>query len=73
MLVIDANTGQQLIEGCNYRNVNGYFGVIKIKPGWFTASIVIRKSGQTLFKEIPLQVRWTHPKYFLKHVAFLPS
>lgn len=21
----------------------------------------------------PLQVRWTHPKYFLQHVAFIPS
>lgn len=23
--------------------------------------------------EVPLQVRWTHPKYFLQHVGFIPS
>jgi hypothetical protein len=27
----------------------------------------------TIVREVPLQVRWLHPNYFMQHVAFLPS
>ncbi|MCC7024606.1 MAG: hypothetical protein IT338_17395 [Thermomicrobiales bacterium] len=49
--------------------------LVDVRPGIWSASAIIQRGNgvrsETL--EIPLVVRWTHPSYFLQHVAFLPT
>jgi hypothetical protein len=70
--VIDANTGRELFAPMRFVNVMGIVDVDKIVPGLFRASARIRIDGGP-WRWVPLQVRWTHPGFFLQHVAFLPS
>lgn len=76
MKVIDANTGALLREGMTFRNVMGVIRVVRINPGLTSASMIYDHSpdGRRWTRRVaPLQVRWTHPSFFLQHVAFLPS
>ena len=82
MLVIDANTGKELKEGTLFRNVNGLIQVKKIYPGIFEAWIdydiwygPALKVGQPScsIRAQPLTVRWLHPSFLFRHVAFLQS
>ena len=51
--------------------------LVDVEPGLFSASAFVEMSyrdhSTTLMRQIPLQVRWMHPKYFLQHVAFIQS
>ena len=53
-----------------------YYQVLDIYPGVLRASmaiILVEGSRRQLVMDAPLQVRWTHPGYFLQHVAFVPT
>lgn len=73
MRVIDAHTGNELKVG--HEVWNGHdrtYRVQAIEPGLFSARMqVVDQTGKASW--IPLQVRWTHPRFFLQHVAFVPS
>lgn len=77
MKTIDANTGLLMKEGMVFNNIMGKVRVVKIIPGLTDASLVYDVStdgGSTWTRhKSPLQVRWTHPAFFLQHVAFWPT
>jgi len=84
MKVIDARTGQQVVVNQTVDYGDGERAtILAIEPGLFTARARIRmtyrdhsKPGAPLVTTDtwgPLQVRWTHPRFFLEHVAFIPS
>ena len=71
MKVIDANTGLELHEGMRFRNMLGEIHIQKINPGISIATIEVIINGK--YSEIPLVVRWFHPRFLFRHVAFFPS
>ena len=82
MKVIDARSGQEARLGVRIDYTDGeWVKVIDVEPGLFSAAATVEtcmldyRTGQlrTMVQQVPLQVRWTHPRYFLQHVAFLPS
>lgn len=75
MKVIDAHTGQEIKEGTQVTAPDGsWYRAVKIKPGVFSASMLVKSSNPLMNDRwLPLQVRWTHPKFPLQHVAFVPS
>ena len=74
MKVIDAHTGRELREGDVVRHHDLSYRVIKIVPGMTSAKMLVESSEPRLHGTwVPLIVRWTHPGFFLQHVAFVPS
>lgn len=74
MKVIDAFTGRSLKVGDSFSDPSGDdVTLMAVRPGAFSASALLRYPRKGLTKWVELQVRWTHPSYFLKHVAFVPS
>ncbi len=69
MKVIDAHTSTVLEVEPGFRMARARIRVVyrDYAPGRDPRTVVTREQW------IPLQVRWTHPKYFLQHVAFVPS
>lgn len=56
--------------------LTNYYTILAIHPGVLRASMdaVFHENGrQSIRRNIPLAVRWTHPSFFLQHVAFVPS
>lgn len=55
---------------------DNYYQMLKIYPGIFTAHadvLMVEGGRQRFLRRQPLQVRWAHPRFFLRHVAFVPS
>lgn len=52
-----------------------YYDVLSIRPGIWSASMdtVTVYNGRARRETVPLAVRWTHPRYLLQHIAFVPS
>lgn len=89
MRVIDARSGAELRVGDTVDWGNGEFlTLVDVEPGWLSASAVIETVERdymsmtrgpalpkliTRRRQIPLAVRFTHPRFFLQHVAFIPS
>lgn len=78
MRVIDAHTGIDVREGSTVQlpSPGSFYEVVKIHPGIFRASMdaFITEGGvRRFYSNLPLQVRWTHPGFPLRHVAFVPS
>lgn len=76
MKVIDAYTGQEVLVGQTIPTPGGgTMTLVDIDVGLFSASATADfKEGARVTRRIfPLQVRWTHPRFFLQHVAFIPS
>jgi hypothetical protein len=87
MTVVDAHTGFQfdvpsgvgkpttwLSDPPTFASLEGgTISVLEVVPGLFSARAKLRdnRTGRTWDQE--LAVRWTHPGFFLKHVAFIPS
>lgn len=86
MLVVDAHTGEQFeVPRSKVKAVwdenpptfsspeGGTISVLEVTPGIFSATAKLRdnRTGRTWIQ--PLHVRWTHPQFFLQHVAFIPS
>ena len=77
MRIIDVNTGNEVKVGGTFYNVNGYHQLLAVDERLFTASATF-VSQQTArhapeLVNIPLQVRFTHPNFFLQKVGFIPS
>ena len=50
--------------------------LLEVKSGLLEAHARVRTVSSTGGRAeawVPLAVRWTHPQFFLQHVAFLPS
>lgn len=72
--IVDFETGEIIGETVEI------YKIIKIKPGIFKASVIADVeykdrygNSEKKIKEISLAVRWTHPSFFLQHIAFLPT
>ncbi len=55
---------------------DNYYEVIAIRPGLFRATmdaLFVEGGQRRVMRNLPLTVRWTHPKYLFKHVAFVNS
>lgn len=75
MKVVDAHTGREVTVGDTLPipGGDGYYKVIAITPGLLTARILLASNHPAFDGWVPLIVRWTHPSWFLQHVAFIPS
>lgn len=84
MKVIDARSGQELAIGASVSYGDGEgVTLLAVEPGILSARARVRlayhdysQPGEPLVTRetwTPLIVRWTHPRFFLQHVAFLPS
>lgn len=76
MKIIDANTGHEIEIGVPFRNVHGTVTIEHVKEGLLSAKAFIKietDAGATHLMRSPLIVRYLHPAFFLKKVAFLPS
>jgi len=74
MRVIDARTGAEVREGSRLAHEPGWtYEILRIHPGILKASATVRHLESGKVSEQPLAVRWTHPSFFLQHVAFVPS
>lgn len=87
MRVIDARSGHEVKIGQTIDWGDGEsITLLDVDPGIFSASAIVRithrdysrtidlgKAYVTITREVPLRVRWTHPAFFLQHVAFLDS
>lgn len=76
MKVIDPRNGIEMKVGQTSEYPGGEsITLLDVKPGWFAALARVRSVTERGTSEFwtPLQVRWTHPRFFLQHVGFLPS
>lgn len=70
MRVIDAQSGQELKIGNVLPDGTGVLQ--RVYPGIWSAQATVWRFDGTI-TTVPLIVRWTHPLYFGRHVAFFPS
>lgn len=84
MRIIDANTGTEPKVGDTFVNVVGRHTLLRVREGLLSAKALFRITyapderdpllrGRTVERWVPLQVRYTHPSFFLQKVAFIPS
>lgn len=84
MKVIDARSGKEMKLGERVNYPEGeWMRLIDVEPGLFSATATVQtcmrdesKPSRPLAimtQQVPLTVRWMHPRFFLQHVAFLPS
>jgi len=77
MKVIDARSGKVLKVGDTVEYPDGEsLTLIDVRPAFLTAKVRVRvvqtiPTPLTLERWISVDVRWTHPRYFLRPVAFL--
>lgn len=53
-----------------------YYDVLAIHPGVFSATMdarFVEGGRQRILRNLPLSVRWTHPRYPWQHIAFVPT
>lgn len=82
MKVVDARSGAELALGVRIDYPDGeWLKVVDVEGGLFSASAIVEtmtrdpRSGVMVHmtQQVPLTVRWTHPRFFLQHVAFVNS
>ena len=76
MLIIDANTGIEPQIGVPFQNITGSLTLLKVKEGIFSAQGLFKHNCDNAGCEpmwVPLQVRYTHPGFMFRKVAFIPS
>ena len=77
MKIIDVNSGNEVKVGGTFYNVNGYHQLLSVEEHFFSASamfvsqLTARHAPELV--NVPLQVRFTHPSFFGRKVAFIPS
>jgi hypothetical protein len=71
MRIIDANTGTDVQLGVPFENIDGRITLLKLDEGLFNAKGLFDVNGTKAW--VPLQVRFTHPGFFLQKVGFIPS
>jgi len=82
MKIIDARSGEELKPGTIVHYLDGGFvELVSVESGLLSASAMIKRRYFNPMADkwvedtvrTPLHVRWTHPKFFLQHVAFIPT
>lgn len=81
MKIIDARSGREIKAGETIAYPDGEsIRLDSYRPGILAADAVVTSTTRNLSGRletatavVPLVVRWTHPNYFLQHVAFLPT
>lgn len=75
MKIIDARSGAEVVPGQTVRYEDGeWWRLLEVDPRFFSAHELIEHSsapGRTRW--VPLTVRFTHPGFFGRRVAFVPS
>ena len=75
MKIIDANSGREVKVGAEFENINGRHQLLAVQERLLSAEatfVTVDEEGVQLVM-VPLQVRWTHPSFFLQKVGFIPS
>lgn len=75
MRIIDANSGAEVAVGDEFENVHGRHQLLSVQEKLLSAEatfVTVDEEGVQLVM-VPLQVRWTHPSFFGRKVAFIPS
>jgi len=72
VVVIDANTGEQVRWGQSFNNIDGTFTLLEVQEGIFSATATLRNSAGTVIT-VPLTVRYMHPGFLFRKVGFIPS
>lgn len=75
MRLINTNTGAELQPGQWFTDVHGRAMISKVEERLLSArALVLRPSYEGVQRQwVPLVVRYTHPAFFGRKVAFLPS
>lgn len=77
MRIIDANTGIEVKVGDEFENVNGVHQLLSVEEGFFSAEATFltqeHRHAEPALVTVPLQVRYTHPKFFGRKVGFILS
>ena len=84
MKIIDARSGQEMVVGKTVAYPGGEsLTLLKVKSGLLSARARVRSTtvdytdpGRALVTRetwIDLAVRWTHPRFLLQHIAFIPT
>lgn len=82
MKVVDTRSGEELALGQKVSYPDGEsVTLLEVEPGVLRARARVRHVYREHVHQrlevredwVPLTVRWTHPQFFLQHVAFLPS
>lgn len=89
MRVIDARSGSEMKLGDRVDYPHGeWMRLVDVNPGLFSATAVVEtnvlhpadfhsapsdRRFVRMTQEVPLTVRWFHPKFLFQHVAFIPS
>lgn len=77
MKIIDAHTGVEVEVGQRIPLPgDGYYELTHVYPGIFSASadaIICSGGKRVAHNKLPLRVRWMHPGFPFRHIAFVPS
>ena len=73
MKLIDTNTGDEILEGRSWENVNGRKLCNLIRPGLLSVEVAYTRMDTGEIHTLVLPIRLTHPQFFLQRVAFFPS
>ncbi len=71
MRIIDANTGTIVERGATFSNINGTHTLLEVDEGIMSARGLFQTGRKTRW--VPLMVRYLHPGFLFKKVAFIPS
>lgn len=72
MRVIDAFTGKDVCVGDSLVGPNGKtWTLVGLDDRWLRVTARIETEGH--IHEVPLQVRFFHPLFFMQRIAFVPS
>lgn len=76
MKIVDARTGKEVKPGQAFNSPAGYHYLIhELREHMFSAEVCATRASNRGIVQYwqPLVVRYTHPKYFLQKVGFIPS
>lgn len=76
MRIIDARSGSDVAVGSMVNYGRGvWWKMLDLKKGLFTAHALIENhdADKTWTQWVPLQIRFTHPRFFLQRIAFVPT
>lgn len=74
MRIINVRDGQEMQVGDYFKEppiANKPTRLLAIEEGFWSAVGIFDQDGELL--RVPLQVRYTHPQFFLQKVGFIPS
>ena len=74
MIVIDANSGRLMEPGSPIQNLDGLIRLESVvRLGLFRARLTVRELDAGEIMELVVPVRYFHPSFMFRSVAFWPS